>query len=120
MNANKKYQGKTVEKPDVDLAAFTLLPDSLLKELNTLCHKFGYEEFNAMKEFDKQDFLKKVERQTLEPMGWIRSAKEEISVDNEGRPTPWWTTPAIEFMNSVVSKHWRVFFKRHCNIYDFR
>ena len=109
VNANKKYQGKTVEKPDVDLAAFTLLPDSLLKELNTLCHKFGYEEFNAMKEFDKQDFLKKVERQTLEPMGWIRSAKEEISVDNEGRPTPWWTIPAIEFMNSVVSKHWRVF-----------
>lgn len=109
VNANKKYQGKTVEKPDVDLAAFTLLPDSLLKELNALCHKFGYEEFNAMKEFDKQDFLKKVERQTLEPMGWIRSAKEEISVDNEGRPTPWWTIPAIEFMNSVVSKHWRVF-----------
>ena len=84
VNANKKYQGKTVAKPDVNLAAFSRLPEALLGALNLLCERFGYEEFKVMKEFDKQGFIKKVEVQTLEPMGWIRSAEEQISVDKKG------------------------------------
>lgn len=109
VNADKKYQGKTIEKPKIDLAEFSYLPSDLLGELNALCRKFGYHEFKHVKAFDKQNFLKRVEAQTLLPMGWLLSAEKEISVDQHGQPTPWWTLPAIEFMNSIVSNHWRVF-----------
>lgn len=109
INSDKKHSGKTVDKPHLDLSQFSLLPSSLITELNVLCKTFGYEEFVPAKLFEKQNFINDVERLTLAPTGWLRSAEEQISVDVDGQPTPWWTIPAIEFMNSIVSKHWRVF-----------
>lgn len=109
VNANKKYNGKLVGKPNIEVVRFSKLPANMLTELNMLCEKFGYSTFAMMKPFNKEKFLEKVEALTLKPTGWLRSAEEEISVDSDGAPTPWWTMPAIEFMNSVLSKHWRVF-----------
>lgn len=45
INSNKRYQGKTVEKPTVDFEKFSSLPEKLKNELNLQCVYFGYGEF---------------------------------------------------------------------------
>ena len=37
----------------------------------------------------KSDYLKKV--------GWFRSHKEQLPIDNNGNPLPWMTYPSISF-----------------------
>lgn len=41
--------------------------------------------------------------------GWLRSYREGRSVDREGRPLPWLTYPAIEFLSRRVRPGMRVF-----------
>lgn len=48
-------------------------------------------------------------QQTLQPLGWIESCKRELPVNATGQPLPWWTYPAIEFMNTIVKPDFRVF-----------
>src|SRR5437762_2857857 len=48
-------------------------------------------------------------RGPLKDDGWLRSFREERCVDAEGRPLPWLTYPAIEFLAARVRPEMRVF-----------
>lgn len=71
-------------------------------------------------------WLKRAGRALLEPLGlrsayslltqgplrddgWLRSFREGRAVDAGGRPIPWITYPAIEFLARRVKPEWRVF-----------
>jgi hypothetical protein len=41
--------------------------------------------------------------------GWLRSFREGRAVDADGRPLPWITYPAIEFLSRHVRADWEVF-----------
>lgn len=41
--------------------------------------------------------------------GWLRSFREGSPVDATGRPVPWLSYPAIEFLAARVRPEWRVF-----------
>ena len=41
--------------------------------------------------------------------GWARSRRERAPVDREGRPLPWYTYPAIRFLEARMRPHFRVF-----------
>lgn len=45
----------------------------------------------------------------LYEVGWFRSLEEKKPVDKDGNPIPWFTYPAIEFINSRLSKKLKVF-----------
>ena len=109
INSNKLYQGKSIEKPQVNVNDFLSLPKILLTKLNTLCLQFGYKEFAKLNTFNKTKFIEQIERLTLQPTGWLRSAQENASVAEDGTPLPWWTIPGTEFIKGVLSKNWRVF-----------
>ena len=48
-------------------------------------------------------------RGPLRDDGWFRSFREGRSVDASGRPIPWFTYPAIEFLATRVTSRMRVF-----------
>lgn len=109
VNSDKLYQGKCIEKPQISVDEFLSLPESMLTKLNNLCRQFGYAEFVPLNTFDKSKYIDQLERLTLQPTGWLRSAEENASVAEDGMPLPWWTIPGTEFIKSVLSSHWRVF-----------
>ena len=41
--------------------------------------------------------------------GWVKSVLSGRPVDAQGNAIPWFTYPAIEFLEAVVRKEWRVF-----------
>lgn len=41
--------------------------------------------------------------------GWARSRRERAPVDRNGEPLPWYTLPAIRFLEPRVRPHFRVF-----------
>jgi hypothetical protein len=45
----------------------------------------------------------------LHDVGWFRSLKEKKPVDKDGRPIPWFSYPAIEFIESKLSDNLKVF-----------
>jgi hypothetical protein len=45
----------------------------------------------------------------LRESGWFRSMKEKSPVDSDGKPIPWYTYPAIEFLGKRVGKSMTVF-----------
>lgn len=60
-------------------------------------------------DFIMTEHLKHFERLTLHPLGWTKSAQGNEPLDSSGAPLPWWTYPAIEFVNSMISKSDTVF-----------
>ena len=46
---------------------------------------------------------------TLSTSGWLNSIQTRRPVDYEGNPIPWYTYPAIDFLDSVVNSDWSVF-----------
>ena len=45
----------------------------------------------------------------LEEMGWHRSVRERRSIDAQGQPLPWYTYPAISFLEPRIKSDWSVF-----------
>ncbi|HAJ59644.1 MAG TPA: hypothetical protein DCP31_10545 [Cyanobacteria bacterium UBA8543] len=45
----------------------------------------------------------------LETSGWLKSLKAGKPLDNESNPVPWYTYPAIEFIENKLKKDYRVF-----------
>jgi hypothetical protein len=45
----------------------------------------------------------------LTSSGWINSRRENLPVDGDGRPLPWYTYPAIDFLARRVAPDMRVF-----------
>lgn len=41
--------------------------------------------------------------------GWILSLLNGIPINNDGEPIPWFTYPAIDFLDPIVKKNWKVF-----------
>ena len=48
-------------------------------------------------------------RVIAEALGWKRAYREGRPVDSEGRPIPWYTYPAIEFLRTLDMSNCRVF-----------
>ena len=44
----------------------------------------------------------------LEQVGWFRTRAERVARDASGSPIPWFTYPAIAFLDDRVSTDWRV------------
>ncbi|HCM1204906.1 TPA: hypothetical protein N2883_004582, partial [Vibrio parahaemolyticus] len=109
VNADKRYNGEHREKPSVNEEDFLCLPSELLTELNVLCNQYGYEGFPPLNTFDKTKFINQLDKLTLQPTGWLRSAEELAPVTPDGEPLPWWTIPGTEFVKGILSRQWRVF-----------
>lgn len=45
----------------------------------------------------------------LEKMGWFRSIETNLPVDNEGNPLPWYTYPAISFLEKKIEPQMKIF-----------
>lgn len=45
----------------------------------------------------------------LQKKGWVRSDKKNIPVDQDGGPLPWYTYPAIDFIEPRLKSDFRVF-----------
>lgn len=56
-----------------------------------------------------QNYLNRYLNQTLIPLGWLESCKEELPVDIHKNPLPWWTYPAIELISTIVKPEFEVF-----------
>ncbi len=108
VNADKAYQGKRYEKPTVDDSDYFRLPEILLKDLNAYCHHYGYPAFEKPQQ-KVSESMKSFQHLTLNPLGWTKSSEKQLPVDKDGQPLPWWTYPAIEFVESAASRHDRVF-----------
>lgn len=45
----------------------------------------------------------------FERSGWLKSVHESVPIDRDGRPIPWWTYSAIEFIEMRIEANSRVF-----------
>jgi precorrin-6B methylase 2 len=45
----------------------------------------------------------------LSKMGWYRSFQTRVPVDGSGQPVPWYSYPAIRFLEERIRPYWRVF-----------
>jgi len=114
VNKDKLYKGQSYSKPAVSLSDFSEIDSMLLVKLNAYCRRYGYETFKGeeysgggcmLHDLDLANFTKL----TLDPIGWSRSKREQVPVDSDGEPLPWWTYPAIEFVEQAVRAEDRVF-----------
>jgi hypothetical protein len=103
------------DKPDIEDQEFKNVPMYLMKMLDSLCSRYGYPIFPIIKqklmdnESTKEKDLERFSQLTLKPRGWLESVKQQLPVDMSGEALPWWTYSSVEFMETVISQHTRVF-----------
>ena len=115
VNADKLYQGVKREAPQITEADWALLTPETMVDLRAYCDRYGY---NVPKGIPNNSFSSDEDHgitptglftQFLEPSGWKRSALEQRPVRADGRPLPWFTFGAIEFLHQVVDGGMKVF-----------
>jgi GR25 family glycosyltransferase involved in LPS biosynthesis len=115
VNKDKKYKGVIYSKPTLDEQDFKSVPKYLMEKLDALCRRYGYPHFPIVENKLMDNKLletKELERftqLTLKPRGWLESVKQQLPVDSFGVALPWWTYPSIEFMETAITQHTRVF-----------
>ena len=103
VNANKPYQGQKQPKPSFNFEDWQSLSLETKEEVRWYCNKFGYKIPYQSSESEKLHTL------FLKPSGWQASANKMRPVDQKGKPLPWFTYGAIEFLNRVVRRSDSVF-----------
>lgn len=117
VNSNKLYQGIHYDKPTVTEAQWSGVRTDIMDLLNEQCGKYGYPSITPVADdvevkIDTDGMSQALNHYiqlSLQPLGWVESCKRELPVDANGQPLPWWTYPAIEFVNTIVKPDFRVF-----------
>lgn len=114
VNAEKLYQGKHYPKPVVSAQDWQSLSPETKTSVAWYCNTFGYplpplEAQEAGTKNDGLPHMQGLDRLFLEPSGWSRSRREQRPVRADGRPLPWFTFGAIEFLHRVVPPDATVF-----------
>lgn len=112
--ADKPYKGRRRPKPNVTSQDWASLPESLWDEVVAYCHKQDYALPDRSSSRQPLASAPKVPMDNLErmfcgPSGWARSMAEQVPVRADGRPLPWFTYGAIEFLERVARHTDRVF-----------
>lgn len=115
VNADKAYKGERKPKPEIRDEDWSKLSSEAKAGLKWYCYRFGYPlpgtlgAQNATGIAPPAEAVQGLGQQFLTPSGWERSRKEQRPVRADGRPLPWFTYGAIEFLSRVVDGGMRVF-----------
>lgn len=115
VNADKLYKGEQRPKPAIADQDWLALSQTAKEELGWYCERFGYPLPGALAsiapaaEPQPAPRTEGLEKRFLTPSGWTMSQSQERPVRVDGRPLPWFTYGAIEFLDRVVDGGMRVF-----------